>query len=124
MSHNTQAKPTVEKRIGFVKTIEIDVPGEILDMVIDTLEFDTTNCEYPNIIHVSGNIYALAYQGKGNDGFLKTVEITPSGQINNTVIDTLEFDPVVATTPNIIPVSGNIFAMLIGVNTVMVSLRQ
>ncbi len=95
---------------GYLKTVEIATDGE-MDMVIDTLEFDTANGEYPNIIHVSDNIYALAYQGKGNDGFLKTVEITPSGQITDKVIDTLEFDPVVATTPNIIPVLGNIFAI-------------
>ena len=157
----SQAKPTVEKRSGFVKTIGIATGGEILG-TMDKLEFDTANGEYPNIIHVSGNvyaitytgdgndgylktveiatggeivhtmdtlefdtanglypniihvfddIYALAYQGKGNDGFLKTVGIDTSGQITDTVIDTLEFDPVVATTPNIIPVSGNIFAI-------------
>ena len=50
-----------ENRIGFVKTVEIDALGQITDTVIDTLEFDTANGEYPNIIQVSEYVYAIAY---------------------------------------------------------------
>jgi len=47
--------------------------------VVDTLEFDTDNGKVPDIIHVSGNIYAIAYQGDGDLGTLKTVQILPDG---------------------------------------------
>jgi len=96
---------------GFLKTVEISTNGNITDTVIDTLEFDISQGLDPNIIHVSGNVYAIAYKGKLDDGFLKTVEIATDGQITDTVIDTLEFDTVLATAPNIIPVSGNVYAI-------------
>ena len=56
-----QAKRNVEKRNGLVTTVEIDALGEITDTVIDTLEFDAANGEYPNIIQVSENVYAITY---------------------------------------------------------------
>jgi len=96
---------------GFLKTIEITPDGDITNSVVDTLEFDTSNCIYPSIIHISGNIYAIAYQGPGNDGFLKTVEIASDGDITNSVIDTLEFDTGNGREPTIIHVSGNIYAI-------------
>ena len=84
-----QAKPTVEQRVGLVKTIKIADLGKTLDMV-DTLEFDTANV-VPNIIHISEDVYAITYTGDGNDGYLKTVEIATDGEMDM-VIDTLEFD--------------------------------
>ncbi|MFC1903267.1 hypothetical protein ACFLW9_00050 [Chloroflexota bacterium] len=96
---------------GFLKTVEITSSGNITDTVIDTLEFDATDGHTPNITHVSGNIFAIAYEGPGGDGFLKTVEIATNGQITDTVIDTLEFDTSDGHTPNITHVSGNIFAI-------------
>ena len=96
---------------GFLKTVEINTSGQITNSVIDTLEFDTLKGKEPSIVPVAGNIYAIAYAGFGDDGFLKTVEITTSGQITNTVIDTLEFDTSNGKTPEIINVSGNVFAI-------------
>ncbi len=52
-----------------------DSIGQITDAVIDTLEFDTNTGAAPDIVPVSGDVYAIAYQGQGSDGFLKTVEI-------------------------------------------------
>ena len=60
--------------------MEISANGQIADGVIDTLEFDTQMTTTPDIIPVSGNVYAIAYGGDGDDGFLKTVLITSSGQ--------------------------------------------
>jgi hypothetical protein len=96
---------------GFIRTVEIDPEGNITNSVIDSLEFDTSDCVYPDIISVSGNVYAVAYQGPGNDGFIKTVSITPGGNIGHSVIDTLEFDTSNGREPVIIHVSGNIFAV-------------
>ncbi len=96
---------------GFLKTVEIAADGAITDAVIDTLEFDASDCYYPDILHISGDIYAIAYQGTGSDGFLKTVEIAADGAITDAVIDTLEFDTANGREPNVIYISGDIYAI-------------
>jgi len=96
---------------GFLETVTIATDGQIADTVIDTLEFDTSSGLTPDIIHISGNVYAIAYRGSGSDGFLETVTIATDGQIADTVIDTLEFDTSTGYEPDIIPISGNVYAI-------------
>jgi hypothetical protein len=96
---------------GFIKTISIDADGEISATVIDNLEYDTSSGREPCMIHVMGNIFAIAYRGPGNDGFLKTVSIMENGDIGNWPIDTLEFDNRNGYEPCIVHVSGNIYAI-------------
>jgi hypothetical protein len=96
---------------GSLKTVEIAASGNITDTIIDTLDFDTSKGNTPDIIPVSGDIYAIAYSGDGDDGFLSTVEIAASGNVTDTVIDTLEFDTLKGKWPKIIQVSGDIFAI-------------
>jgi len=43
--------------------------------VADTLEFDIDAGKTPSIIPISGDVYAIAYTGKDDDGFLKTVDL-------------------------------------------------
>ncbi len=96
---------------GFLKTVEIVANGAITDPVNDTLEFDTNNGKDPDMVHVSGDIYAIAYEGQDQDGYLKTVEIEENGDINNTVIESMIFDGDKGTEPDIIHVSGSIYAI-------------
>ena len=96
---------------GFLKTVEITSGGQITDTVIDSLVFDTQKGRTPDIISISGDVYAIAYEGDGGDGFLKTVQIAADGQITDAVIDTLEFDTVRGKNPAIIPTSGNFYAI-------------
>ena len=96
---------------GYLKTVEIGSNGQITDAVIDTLEFDTLSGIKPDIIHVSGNVYAVAYRGYDDDGFLKTVEIAADGQITDAVIDTLEYDTSLCLEPQLIHVYGDIYAI-------------
>jgi len=96
---------------GFLGTVTIAPNGQITDTIIDTLEFDPSNCYEPNIIYVSSNIFAIAYRGPNNDGFLKTVMIASNGQITDTVIDTLYFETVTCYEPNIIHISGDVYAI-------------
>jgi hypothetical protein len=96
---------------GFLKTVSIDSVGNIGDTAIDTLEFDTGNGREPDILNVSGNVYAIVYRGDGNDGFIITVSIAANGDIASSVIDTLEYDTSDGFEPDIIQVSGNIFAI-------------
>ena len=96
---------------GFIITVSIAGSGDIGNSVIDTLEYDTADGYQPDIIHVAGNVYAIAYQGPGSDGYIKTVSITPAGDIGNSAIDSLDFDTTSISYPAIINVSGNIYAV-------------
>ncbi len=95
---------------GWLVTVEIASDGAITDTAVDSFEFDTKKCLHPELVHVSGDIYAIAYQGSGNDGWLKTVEISAGGEIGG-VIDTLEFDTANGREPDIVPISGDIYAI-------------
>lgn len=88
-----------------------------ISAVIDSLEFDAGTCGYPHIIHISGEVYAVAYEGVDGDGWLATFTIDSAGNIGAAVIDTLEFDTVVAAHPRIINVSGTTYAIVYGVES-------
>ncbi len=53
--------------------------------MVDTLEFDTVQGMAPDLNHVGGDIYAVAYQGDGDDGFLKTVNILSDGTFGTAI---------------------------------------
>jgi hypothetical protein len=96
---------------GELKTVTISSNGQINNYVIDSLVFDGSQGEAPRLVPVSGDVYAVAYQGPGDDGFIHTASISSSGQIGNSVIDTLEFDTGNGGEPDIIQVSGDTFAI-------------
>ncbi len=96
---------------GFINTMEILPDGNISNSRIDYLEFDTSSGYEPSVVHVSGDIYAIAYRGSGNDGFVRTVSIDSSGQISNSTIDSLEFDTSNGYYPKIIKVGDGMFAV-------------
>ncbi len=96
---------------GYLRTVEIVIDGDIRSTTIDNLVYDSYQGYLPDIIHVSGNIYAIAYQGAEYDGYLKTVSIAANGQITDSVIDTLEFDGSDGQMPDIVHVSGDIYAI-------------
>jgi len=96
---------------GFVKTFRINSSGFIFDDLSNNiLNFDTTNCYYPNITHIDGDIYAIAYVGKSN-GSLITIEILSNGEINGTIIDRFEFNSNTIEKPRIINVNNDIYAV-------------
>ena len=97
---------------GFLKTIEILNNGQIADTVNDSLEFDEYDCYEPRIINIGLNYCSIVYTGPDYDGFLKTIYIADSGLINYNVIDDLEIGMFDYSEPNIIPISGNIYAMV------------
>ena len=94
---------------GYVATVTIDAAGQIGNSVIDSLEFDTGLCWDAEIIQVSGDIYAAAYQGPATDGFIKSFQIDAAGQISNAVIDSLEFDTNQGMQPVILNAGGGVF---------------
>jgi len=65
----------------------------------------------PSIVQVNSTIFAIAYQGDGDDGFIKTLEISSSGAITDTAVDTIEFNTIQGMAPAIINVAGNTYAL-------------
>lgn len=57
---------------------------------LGTLEQDTTNGQYNSLAKIDDTHFILAYNGNGNDGFIKTFSV--DGSYNITEIDVLEHD--------------------------------
>jgi len=98
---------------GYLVTISIEASGTIAG-VIGSLEFDTSNGAHPWIIHIAGDVYAIAYVGPGGNGTIKTLTIQPDGAIG-AVIDTFVYDsgPSIIE-PVIVNISGNVYAVFYG----------
>lgn len=97
---------------GWMMTAEISAGGNIGDAPLDAWEYDTKQGRWADIVHVTGDVYAIVYQGSGNDGFVKTMQIAASGEIKHAAIATLEFEKKSCVYPEIIHVAGDIFAIV------------
>ena len=82
-----------------------DIIGEI-----DSFEFDADNGATPHILNISGTVYAIAYSGTGNDGWLITLTIAADGMIG-AIIDSLEWDVSFGFEPFLFAVSGDIYGI-------------
>jgi hypothetical protein len=96
---------------GILTTVAIAVDGTITNSIADEAVFDSHTGEYPDVTHVGGSVYAIAYTGRNGDGWLKTVEIATDGTITDDVSDSLEFDDRVGYYPGITHVADDIFAI-------------
>jgi len=100
---------------GFVKTIEIQTNGSITNSVIDSFEFNSDLCENPEIEHISGNVFAIAYQGDSSPvwygGILTTIEIDTDGMITNSVLDEFAFNVDGGNYPDIIYIGADVYGI-------------
>jgi len=96
---------------GYIKTLTIEKGGNIDISAMQSKKFVDSYCCYPEIINVSGNIYAIAYTGSNNDGWVKTVKINDMGDILNSDVDHLEFDGYYGYRPDIINIKDRVFAV-------------
>jgi hypothetical protein len=93
---------------GFIKTIAIASDGSITG-VVETVEFDTTECYEPEIINRSGTMYAIVYeQSTVRQGLVATIGISAAGDIDAAVTDTLVFDATQGFEPDIIHLLGDV----------------
>lgn len=100
---------------GWCKTVPVDNSGN-LGAVKDSLNFETTNCipRAQSLLHVSGNVFAYAYQGGAAATYLtvKTWTIDTAGNLGS-VVSTLS----VAVEQNkgiaFVHLTGNLYATLI-----------
>ena len=100
---------------GTLKTMEIDVDGDINETIIDTLIFGNgvSGELEPMIIQINTNVYGIVYKNKANEATLKTVKIFPNGTIDDTIIGTLVLDTNTPNNePDIIHVTGDIYAVV------------
>lgn len=96
---------------GWVQTIGIDNDGTINSYSLDTLEFDTAEGREGHLCHVADDVYAIAYRGPGDDGWVCTFTISDAGAIGAAVIDTLEFDTGTCVEPSMVNARDNFFAI-------------
>jgi hypothetical protein len=83
---------------GYIKTIETDTSGNNTT-VVDSFSSSVTKVKTPHLVHVSDDIFAVAYEGVGSDGYIWTLEIdSNSGNITDSAIDILEFATVNGVT--------------------------
>ncbi|RLD04381.1 MAG: hypothetical protein DRI32_05735 [Chloroflexi bacterium] len=107
IAYGGQSNPDLNAE-GMVKTVKIESDGATTS--VDSFEFDADHGRHPSIVHISGDVYAIAYTGPDDDGWLKTVEITDGGDIVS-VTDSLEFDTSFGRNPEISHISGDIYAI-------------
>lgn len=96
---------------GFCYTVSIDAAGNIGASTLDTYEFDTTEGKTVSIIHIAGNVFAVAYTGNLTVGYVVTFTIDAAGNIGAANIDKTDFLPAVMKEPHIIHVSGTTYAI-------------
>jgi len=91
---------------GWIKTFNIPAATGVITE-IDSYEYDTTNGAGPSIIHVTGDVYAIANLST----YLVTVKISSIGVITKAIQDSVQIH-VGATNSNIIRhIDGEVFLM-------------
>jgi hypothetical protein len=95
---------------GLITTIEILDNGSIIKNVIDNFDFESDDCTYPRIRKLFENNFIIAYSSTDNC-YIKTIEIADNGNINKTLIDTLELESNNCIKTDIEYVAPNIYVM-------------
>lgn len=57
---------------GYLKTFYVDENGSLNNTTLDTLVFDSVTATFPHVVHVTGDVWAVAYSGSGSHGTVKT----------------------------------------------------
>lgn len=101
-------RATAAGNIGRMRTVHISADGTVITLI----NFATfyANARFCRACAVTGDIYAVAHQGPGNDGFLTTVSISSDGATIAPVA-TLEFDGANCVMNDIIPVGADIYSV-------------
>lgn len=91
---------------GWVASIEIQSDGTMPGPTyIDRAQFENNTGWFPQIIHISGDVFAVVARDTDNDGWVRTIDVDVAGDVG-AVIDSLEFDPVDGRECDIIPITG------------------
>lgn len=96
---------------GWLITLSINNSGTITNPSIDTLEFETAQCNWPSIAKARDDFFPIAYAGPGGDGWMKVVEIDISGNITDPPVDSYEFDIYWGTYPSLLAIGAGYVAL-------------
>lgn len=73
---------------GKVVTVEI-VNGQITEPLIDSYEFESTYCDWIDVLKIQDNIYAIVFSGLNADIGIKTLGIANNGTITTPFLDSV-----------------------------------
>jgi len=96
---------------GWITTVEIADSGTITKSIVDSYEFDAVYGTFPYIIHISGNVFAIAYNGEAAGGMIKTIEIDAAGQITEPFLSSGNYDATAGTQPSFLFVAGSVYVV-------------
>ncbi len=98
-----------------VKTFTCDSAGNIGAAEIDNIDLSPEGVgpsACPHIIHISGNVFAVAYSDDVADGWLKTITINDDGSIDEPALDSWEFNTDEGSEPFILHCGGTLYALI------------
>lgn len=106
---------------GYVITISISNQGDIGSAIIDKVKFPQASCSETSIIHITGDIYAIAYNGYGataGNGYIVTVHILSNGSILEPLEETYQYSlPSAGLEPTMIHIKNNVYAIAFGADS-------
>jgi len=94
---------------GFIKTFTIPADGSTITEVA-SLEHDAVQGLNNSLVQVDSDTYALAYEGPGNDGFIKTFTIPADGS-TITEVASLEHDTTFGGDNSLVQVDSVTYAL-------------
>ena len=96
---SSQSNNTVDMNLSFMNPIV-------------NFEHNGSNATYNSMIHIAGDVYALAYEGASNKATLSTIKITSAGSVtNSSFVATEEHDSNNGEHNELIHVSGDKYVL-------------
>lgn len=95
---------------GKIVTFSIDDSGNISNTIIDSWVFHSAQVTYLRALIVDGNVFAFFYMDGMGDGWVATIAISAAGDITESIIDSLEFEPSGANRIKAAHFTGNVYA--------------
>jgi len=105
------------ERNAYLFTVHIDDDHHLIEY-INQIQFTTSAYAEPCIIHITGNIYAIAFGGTTDQSedwtSLLTLTISPEGIIAQDIINKVDINEYYGSEPCMIHVHGNVYAISFG----------
>ena len=96
---NSQSSNTVDMNLSFMNPIV-------------NFEHNGSNATYNSMIHIAGDVYALAYEGASNKATISTIKITSAGSVtNSSFVATEEHDDNNGEHNELIHLSGDKYVL-------------
>jgi len=94
---------------GRIETFTITGAGAI--GAVSSYDYDVNQTSAPDIFHISGSVYGVAFGGPGFDGYLITTTINADGTFGGAILSSLEFDITQGKNPWVTFISSNVWCI-------------